>query len=90
MIRESKQKPKIERPPKPDQVIYDGASYSRSDLRSRGIGDETIIQMVASGEVTPCDNAGHGLRYFGDEINAWMKKNRQRVNKRSSDRKSTN
>lgn len=68
MIRETNQKPKQQRKPKVDQVIYADAVYTRDDLKKHGLGDETILQMVASGEVVPCDNAGHGLRYFGDEI----------------------
>jgi hypothetical protein len=82
VIRETNQKSK-QLKPKEDQVIYADAVYTRDDLKKHGIGDETIIQMVASKEVVPCNNVGHGLRYFGDEIIAWMKKNRQRTPKRT-------
>jgi hypothetical protein len=62
-----------------DKTIYDNASYTRQDLRDRDIGDEKIAQMIESGIVVPSDNGSHGVRFFGDEVNQWLRTNRKRV-----------
>ena len=62
-----------------DSVIYDNASYTRQDLRDRKIGDEKIAQMIESGIVVPSDNGSQGVRFFGDEVNQWLRQNRKRV-----------
>jgi hypothetical protein len=48
-------------------------------LRQRDIGDEKIMQMIESGIVKPSDNGSRGVRFFGDEVNQWLKQNRKRI-----------